>query len=160
GVPRQKRGAGLRVSIALLFPGEETIYTAEAEKRGIIGDEPVNPKEGYPFRSLFYVPEIGKYYSEMTLEEEAQLAHRKDAIEKFVRREVGLKQKFNFAPRDYIELGEKLDLIDTERAGKVSGSRFGYLKHEGPLLEFALVQFAINFVRDEKNIAAIIKEKK
>ncbi len=76
-----------------------------------------------------------------------------------VLREAGVKPKFSFVPRDYIDLGEKLDLIDTERAAKVSGSRFGYLKHEGPLLEFALVQFAMNFVGDEKNIADIIKAK-
>jgi seryl-tRNA synthetase len=74
-----------------------------------------------------------------------------------VLREVGKKPDFDFKPRDYIELGEKLDLIDTERAAKVSGSRFGYLKHEAPLLEFALAQFALDFVRDEKNIKEIIK---
>ena len=84
----------------------------------------------------------------------------KDERENVVLRESGKKQNFGFAPQDYVALGEKLDLIDTARAAKVSGSRFGYLKHEGPLFEFALVQMAIDFVRDEKNIKRIIKEKK
>ena len=75
-------------------------------------------------------------------------------------REVGKKPVFDFPPRDYIEIGQKLDLIDTERAAKVSGSRFGYLKHEAPLLEFALIQLVLNFVTNEKNIQKIIKENK
>lgn len=82
-----------------------------------------------------------------------------DERDNAVLREVGKKTKFNFEPRDYIELGEKLDLIDTARAAKVSGSRFGYLKHEAPILEFALVQFAVSFLTDEANIRAIIHEK-
>ncbi|MGB9636796.1 MAG: serine--tRNA ligase, partial [Thermoplasmata archaeon] len=51
--------------------------------------------------------------------------------------------KFNFKPRDHIELGEKQDLIDIERAAKVSGARFCYLKKELVFLEFAIVQFAL-----------------
>ena len=45
--------------------------------------------------------------------------------------------------RDHAELGALLDVIDTERAAKVSGSRFGYLKGKAVLLEFALVRFAL-----------------
>lgn len=59
-------------------------------------------------------------------------------------REEGEKPKFSFKPRDYIEIAAQLDLIDTKRAAKVSGSRFGYLKREAVLLEFALVRFAFN----------------
>lgn len=77
-----------------------------------------------------------------------------------VLREVGEKPKFSFKPKDYIEIAEKLDLIDTERAAKVSGSRFGYLKREAALLEFALVNLALEFFTDPKNIAKIIKEEK
>lgn len=45
---------------------------------------------------------------------------------------------------DYASLGESLDIIDTERASKVSGSRFGYLKGKGALLEFSLVRWTID----------------
>ena len=45
--------------------------------------------------------------------------------------------------RDHAELGALLDVIDTERAAKVSGSRFGYLKGKAVMLEFALVRFAL-----------------
>ena len=44
----------------------------------------------------------------------------------------------------HAQLGESLDIIDTVRGAKVSGSRFGYLKGKGALLEFALVRWAID----------------
>jgi len=58
-------------------------------------------------------------------------------------KKVGQPPKFDFEIKDHLELGENLDLIDIPRAAKVSGSRFGYLKNEAALLEFALVQYAL-----------------
>ncbi|MDD5750058.1 MAG: serine--tRNA ligase [Candidatus Pacebacteria bacterium] len=52
------------------------------------------------------------------------------------------KPKFDFKPKEHWEIGEALDILDTERAGKVTGSRFYYLKRQGVLLEFALINFA------------------
>ncbi|MCK4781534.1 serine--tRNA ligase [Candidatus Parcubacteria bacterium] len=63
-----------------------------------------------------------------------------------VLQEVGEKIKFDFKNKDYLEIAENLDLIDIKRAAKVSGSRFGYLKNEAVLLEFALVNFVFNTV--------------
>ncbi len=58
-------------------------------------------------------------------------------------RTVGEKPTFTFTPKDHLELGEALDIIDVKRAAKVSGTRFAYLKNDAVLLEFALVQFAL-----------------
>ncbi|RJQ28040.1 serine--tRNA ligase [Candidatus Parcubacteria bacterium] len=55
---------------------------------------------------------------------------------------VGDLPKFDFTPRDHLEIGELLDIIDVKRAAKVSGTRFYYLKNEAILLEFALKQLA------------------
>jgi len=60
-----------------------------------------------------------------------------------VNRAWGKPKKFSFEPLDHVELGEKLDLIDIERAGKISGSRFYFLKNELVQMEFALIQYAI-----------------
>jgi len=68
----------------------------------------------------------------------------KNEKENVVLREEGKKPQFDFPPKDYLELAEKLDLIDIERAGKVSGSRFGYIKSKLALLEFALVKLALD----------------
>ena len=48
-----------------------------------------------------------------------------------------------FEPKDHVELGKLLGAIDTERGAKVAGSRSYYLTGVGALLEFALVNYAI-----------------
>jgi len=68
----------------------------------------------------------------------------KDETQNVVLREVGERTRFDFEPKDYLTLAEKLDLIDVKRAAKISGSRFGYLKNEAALLEFALLGLALN----------------
>ncbi len=55
-------------------------------------------------------------------------------------------KKFDFEPLDHVELAKKHNLIDFERATKVSGSKFYYLKNELALLEFALIQYALETV--------------
>lgn len=79
----------------------------------------------------------------------------KDERDNKILREVGKRPTFTFVPRDYMEIATGLDLIDTERAAKVSGSRFGYLKREAVLLEMALVQFAFNKLTEEEFIPVI-----
>jgi seryl-tRNA synthetase len=66
-----------------------------------------------------------------------------------VMREVGERPSFDFEPRDHLEIGIALDLIDMESAARLSGSRFAYLKGDLVLLELALVRFAIDLVRGE-----------
>ncbi|MFP3916050.1 MAG: hypothetical protein ACLFWM_14315 [Actinomycetota bacterium] len=61
-----------------------------------------------------------------------------------VMREVGERPDFGFEASDHATLGSALGLVDTERAAKVSGSRFGYLKGQAVLLEFALVRWAFD----------------
>jgi len=63
-------------------------------------------------------------------------------------RTVGEKTVFDFEPKDHLTLGENLGIIDVERAAKTSGARFTYLKGDGALLQFALVQYALNTVME------------
>ena len=81
----------------------------------------------------------------------------KDESENVVVREVGKKNQFDFTPKDYLTIAEKLDIIDIERASKVSGSRFGYLKREAALLEFALVQYTFRALGDASILKKIIE---
>jgi seryl-tRNA synthetase len=67
----------------------------------------------------------------------------------------GEPTKFSFTPKDHLELGEKLGIIDVERAAKVSGARFVYLKGDAVLLEFALIQYALSELLKEKFIPVI-----
>ena len=70
----------------------------------------------------------------------------KDERDNVLIREWGKKPKFDFQPKDYLEIAQKLDIIDVKRAAKVSGTRFGYLKKEAVLLAFALIDFALQFL--------------
>jgi len=63
-----------------------------------------------------------------------------------VLRTVGSPPDFDFEPKDHLDLGLALDLIDMERAAKVSGSRFAYLKGDLVLLEFALLRYGLDIV--------------
>jgi len=55
----------------------------------------------------------------------------------------GKPAKFSFLPKGHTELGLNLDIMDIERAGKIAGARFFYLKKEGVLLDMALRNFAL-----------------
>nr|WP_255549612.1 serine--tRNA ligase [Corynebacterium sp. TAE3-ERU12] len=55
---------------------------------------------------------------------------------------VGEIPDFDFEPKDHLELGEKLGLIDMERGAKVSGSRFYFLTGAGALLQLGMLQLA------------------
>ncbi len=66
-----------------------------------------------------------------------------------VLREVGTRPSFDFEPRDHLDIGTELGLIDMESAARLSGSRFAYLKGDLVLLELALVRFALELVRGE-----------
>ncbi len=79
----------------------------------------------------------------------------KDDSENKVLRKVGDKPKFDFEIKDYMELAENLDLIDIKTAAKVSGSRFGYLKNQATLLEFALVKLVFDTLLKESFIPVV-----
>ena len=60
---------------------------------------------------------------------------------------VGTPRTFTFEPKDHVQLGQALDLIDFDAATKVSGPKFYYLKNEAVFLEQALVMYALNILR-------------
>ncbi len=62
-------------------------------------------------------------------------------------KKVGTPRKFDFEPKDHVELGESLDIIDFDRGTKVSGPKFYYLKNEAVFLEQALIMYALNTLR-------------
>lgn len=56
----------------------------------------------------------------------------------------GEPAKFSYPPLEHTELGDALGIIDTERAGKLSGARFSLLKGAGARLERALISFMLD----------------
>jgi len=56
---------------------------------------------------------------------------------------------FQFKPKNHLEIGEKLDIIDFEAGAKTTGSKFYFLKNEGLMLDMALSQYALEILRKE-----------
>lgn len=82
-LPEGKRGAQLRLVLALMLP-DGTIKTAEDSVHGIVPIHPTGKlSPGFPFRSLLFLPEINKYYNhdELTELENEKYNHRKKALE-------------------------------------------------------------------------------
>ncbi len=61
----------------------------------------------------------------------------------------GEAKEFDFEPKDHLELGQNLDLLDFERGAKVTGSQFYFLKNDLVRLEFALIQFGLEFLSEK-----------
>jgi len=85
----------------------------------------------------------------------------KDGRDNVILREVGVlgetppKPKFDFEVKNYLEIAENLDLIDINRAAKISGTRFGFIKREAAFLEFALINLAFETLVEQGFIPVI-----
>lgn len=77
--------------------------------------------------------------------------------ENVVAKEVGGRPTFDFEPKNHWQIAEDRMWIDKERAAKVAGSRFAYLKGELVRLQWALMQFALDRLMDEQVIKQIVE---
>jgi seryl-tRNA synthetase len=68
----------------------------------------------------------------------------KDESENVEVKKVGTPRSFEFAPKDHVDLGTSLDVLDIERAARIAGSRTYFLKNEGVLLELAVLRLALD----------------
>ena len=66
----------------------------------------------------------------------------------------GIIPKFDFKINDHIDISANLDLVDLERAAKVSGARFYYLKNDLVRLNQSLIHYALDFLA-EKNYSLV-----
>lgn len=78
--------------------------------------------------------------------------------ENVVSKVVGEKPQFEFAPRNHYEIAEQREWIDKERAAKVAGSRFAYIKGDLVKLQLAVVQFVINTLSDEAVLTQVAND--
>lgn len=84
GLPQAKRGAQLRLVLALVFL-DGKVSTVEEKTRGIVAEKPSEHRTiGFPYRSLLFLPEINKYYDHdvLTPEETERFNHRKRALDR------------------------------------------------------------------------------
>lgn len=163
---QRKRGAdpaSLDRLLALNQERKDLITKSEAAKahqNKVSGQIPAMKKEGKDVSSL--LEEMGRLSKEVK-ELEAQAAEKDaevsalaltlpnklhssvpegDSADKnLMTKTWGEPHRFSFEVKDHVALGEGLGLLDFERAGKVTGSRFSFLKGRAAQLERALIQF-------------------
>lgn len=85
-IPLEQRGAQMHLVLAFAAPGKEPAIT-EGIVRGIVAEQPSSRRtKGFPFRSVFYLPDIAKYYdhNELTTDETIRYNHRRLAVERMV----------------------------------------------------------------------------
>jgi len=70
----------------------------------------------------------------------------RDDSENVELRRSGEIPQFSFAPKDHVELGEALGIIDFEAGAKTTGSKFYFLRGDAVLLELGLIRYALDII--------------
>ena len=130
--PTQEQREELRHTKEELKKHEEELKTIEDEYLPLLSEVPNMPLDDVPQGSS---------------EEENVVAKR-----------VGEPRNYDFVPSQHWEIAEPRDLIDKNRAAKISGSRFAYIKGDLVRLQFAIIQFVLQTLGDERVIEGLIKE--
>jgi seryl-tRNA synthetase len=132
-------------------PSEEQIEEGKRLKEEISELEAkLNPLEDEFLSLIYQVPNIP----------EPEVPVGKSEEENIVVAEFGEKPEFNFQPKNHWELAQAKGWIDKERAAKVAGARFAYVKGEMFKLQFALVNFVADRVTDEGWLRDVAKKAK
>jgi len=80
-----------------------------------------------------------------------------DESSNVVLRQWGEKPNFTFAPKAHWDIGKELGIIDNEKASEVSGARFTYLKGNLAMMQFALIQLAMNALTSREILEKIVQ---
>jgi seryl-tRNA synthetase len=72
-----------------------------------------------------------------------------DETDNLVIKQREINKKLNFKPEDHIDISTRLGLIDLERAAKISGARFYFLKNQLVMMNQALIHFALKFLSEK-----------
>jgi len=139
-VLRQKRNENAE-SMKGEKPSESQISEGKKLKDQIADLETkLNPLEDEWFELMYKVPNIPEPEVPVGLSEE----------ENVIVADFGKKPEFDFEPKNHWELAQAKSWIDKERAAKVAGARFAYVKGDMFKLQFALVSFVADRLTDEE----------
>ncbi|MBF8302085.1 MAG: seryl-tRNA synthetase [Candidatus Dadabacteria bacterium] len=80
----------------------------------------------------------------------------KSSLDNVELRRWGRPRQFDFEPKDHVEVGKKLDILDLDRAAKIAGAGFALYKGLGARLERALINFMINLHVNEHGYTEVL----
>lgn len=130
-------------------PSEEQINKGSEIKKQLGGLEHQLNAIEQEFNTLL------KHVPNMPLDD-VPVGHSED--DNVVAKTIGKLPRFEFTPKNHWEIAEKRMWIDKERAAKVAGSRFAYIKGDLVRLQLALMQFGLKVVGDESILRKIIED--
>ena len=154
-IERDRRWRELKLKVDQLrhLHNKITEEIAELKRRNIPAEEKLSQARKIPeqIRSLEEEADREFYRVKQILMKLPNILHEtvpvgKDENDNVTIRVWGEKPMFHFEPRDHIDVLKSLDLVDVERAAKISGSRFFFLKGEAVKLEHALMRYAISIL--------------
>ncbi len=133
---------------------EITQAIAAARKKGQDATRLMKEAQGIPelIKNIEVLVDEHKSKAEEILRNLPNLVHEtvpvgKDEDDNVEVKKWGTIPKFDFKPADHIDIGLKHGLIDVERAGKVAGARFYYLRKDLVQLNYALIQYGLDFIQ-------------
>jgi XTP/dITP diphosphohydrolase len=79
GIPEELRGAQFRVALALAFP-DGRLFQGTGVSRGVIARTASPTRDpGFPYRSIFYLPDLRRYSVDLAHDDQSQVSHRRTA---------------------------------------------------------------------------------
>jgi len=127
-------------------PSEESIAEGKAVKEKLVGVEAALKEADDAFTALLKkVPNMAA----------ADVPYGASEDENVIAKTIGEVPAFDFEVRNHADIANERGWLDKERAAKVTGSRFAYLKGDLVKLQFAIVQYTINTLNDSVKIAEI-----
>jgi seryl-tRNA synthetase len=132
---------------------ELTAEVAALKRSGKAADEKLREAKGIPERTKQLDAEADRNLARLNeiLMSLPNILHEsvpvgKDDSENVTVRTWGVPIRFDFEPKDHIDILTSLGLVDMERAGKISGARFFFLKGDAVKLEHSIMRYALDFL--------------
>ncbi|MCK4752638.1 MAG: serine--tRNA ligase, partial [Planctomycetes bacterium] len=101
-------------------------------------------------------PEFDALMSEVPQPADEDVPVGKDDSENVEIRKEGEIREFDFEPKDHLQLGLDLGIIDIERGVKLAGTRNYFLKGDGALLHWAILQFSMDYMVGKDYVPLIV----
>lgn len=138
-------------------------FTKEVKERQSLIDENTSHKSRLKELEVAY-KRLSEQFEEMMLllpnVTSPKMPVGKDENENVSIRKWGTIPKFDFTPRNHVELGKRLGIIDVEKSSEVSGPRFYYLKNEAVRIQFAIIQMVFEILSDKTVLKRLAEKTK
>ncbi|MFH0840809.1 MAG: serine--tRNA ligase [bacterium] len=158
------KNRGVKVDIDILLGFDEEIRQIKTELQGLQEERNKKSKTKPTDEEIIHIKKVGEAIKILEsklngkqaeflnlINQIPNLTHPDVKISKHeddnpVMETFGKPTEFNFKPKDHVKLATDLDLIDLDRAAKVTGNKFYYFKNELTIMELALLRYTLDVI--------------